>query len=107
MTLDAVSAAKLNRDGLPRSLPRQQFLGLKIRWLSSTHALKVGRQIADCRLPNPFDIASRSLAEAKIGVVGPVNLVVPTSKAWPGEVGNLVVFKPRRRQDIHRPSVEG
>ena len=49
-------------------------------------ALEIRRQVANVELAAEVDITGRPHAEAEVGVIGPVNLVVPAASAGAGEV---------------------
>src|SRR5438874_1226243 len=82
----ARSAAQLGRKRLIGSFHGLQLLGLKYWRFPCQHAAEVGVQAPSIEFPPPPDIAGGPDAEAKIGEIGPISLVVPALEPRPGVV---------------------
>src|SRR5581483_2467922 len=98
--VDPVGPPQLRGDRLERPVPRAEALALERRRLAGEHPADVEPRVADVQLAPPADVPGRPDAEPVVRLVRPVPLVVPAAEPRAGEVRDLVVLEPRRRERV-------
>ena len=91
---------------LERAIARLQSLGLKRRRFAILQTLDVGVEIARVQLANASNVSRRPDAKTVVGVIRPINLIMPALKSRPGEIGYLVVLESVCRESIHGSCIE-
>src|SRR5262249_44614613 len=99
--MNSLFSPQLNGHRLLRSVLRLQHFGLKDGRLAGQGPANVFLQAADIQLAAAVDIAGGTHPEPKIGLIGPVDLIVPAAATRTCKVRNLVMFESGLLENIY------